>query len=98
MWNYRNEAVIDESPLKFVTNFEKSLPLREISLVEFERRIKKLVVPSMGESVTVAVVIECFKDHWAFEDIHRIGSFSSDLMFDDMFLFTETVRKKKMVE
>jgi hypothetical protein len=56
MWNYRNEAIEDEGPLAFITEFEKTLPLREISLVEFERRIKKLVVPSMGESVTVAVV------------------------------------------
>jgi hypothetical protein len=49
-----------------VTEFEKILPLREISLVEFERRIKKLVTPNMSDSVSVGMLIECFKDHWAF--------------------------------
>merc|ERR1712166_1078844 len=52
----------------------------------------------MGEGVTVAVVLECFKDHWAFEDLHRDGSLASDLLFDDMFLFSETISKKKSNE
>ena len=98
VWNYRNEPIEDESKIKFITEFEKTLPLREISLVEFERRIKKLVTPSMGESVSVAVIIECFRDHWAFEELHRKDSLANDLMFDDMFLFTETVRRKKVVD
>jgi hypothetical protein len=27
--------------------------------------------------------------------LHRKGSLASDLLFDDMFLFSETIRKKK---
>ena len=63
---YVNEEVKDDSPITMLTTFETLLPLREISLVEFERRIKKLVTPSMRDAVTVNMLIECFKDHWAF--------------------------------
>ena len=37
------ETVNDQTQVKFVTEFEKDLPLRNISLVEYERRLKKLV-------------------------------------------------------
>jgi len=60
------EAVIDTSKTKFITEFEKMLPLRNISLNQFERRLKKLATPEMDDKVTVAMVIECFRDHWAF--------------------------------
>ena len=43
---WTNETVTDASELKFVTCFEKDLPLRNISLIEFERRLKKLVTPA----------------------------------------------------
>ena len=72
-----------------VTEFEKILPLREISLVEFERRIKKLVTPSMSDSVSVGMLIECFKDHWAFQDIDKDDTLVFDLMFDEMFIYSE---------
>ena len=42
---WTNETVYDDSPVKFITEFEKELPLRNISLTEFERRLKKLVTP-----------------------------------------------------
>ena len=42
-----NESVTDDSAVAFVTEFEKNLPLRNISLDEFERRLKKLVTPAM---------------------------------------------------
>jgi hypothetical protein len=63
---YTNEYVEDESTIKFITEFEKTLPLKDISLVEFERRIKKLVTPKMQDCCTVGMIIECFKDHFAF--------------------------------
>ena len=84
--NWRNETVTDNSDVKFITEFEKELPLRNISLTEFERRLKKLVTPAMQDMVTVKVVEECFKDHWAFLDIDDEGSLSRELMFDEMFL------------
>ena len=84
--NWVNESIVDESELKFVTEFEKELPLRNISLSEFERRLKKLVTPAMKDMATVKVVEECFKDHWAFLDIDDEGSLSRELMFDEVFL------------
>ena len=41
-----NETVEDESELCFISAFERDLPLRNISLLEFERRLKKLVIPA----------------------------------------------------
>lgn len=84
--NYRNESVVDDSEVKFITEFEKELPLRNISLVEFERRLKKLVSPSMKDMVPVKVVEECFKDHWAFTDIAVEETLTRELMFNEMFL------------
>jgi len=51
-----NENVIDASQIKFITEFEKDLPLRNISLTEFERRLKKLVTPAMNDMVSVRVI------------------------------------------
>lgn len=84
--DYRNEDVVDESEVKFITEFEKELPLRNISLVEFERRLKKLVSPTMKDMVPVKVVEECFKDHWAFTDIAVEETLTRELMFNEMFL------------
>ena len=81
-----NESVSDESQIKFITEFEKDLPLRNMSLTEFERRLKKLVTPAMEDMVSVRVVTECFKDHWAFLDIDEEESLSRELMFDKLFL------------
>ena len=81
-----NETVVDNSSIKFITEFEKDLPLRNISLNEFERRLKKLVRPSMNDMVPVRVVCECFRDHWAFLDIDEDESLTRELMFDTIFL------------
>ena len=83
--NWTNEAVEDLSETKMLTEFEKELPLRNISLTEFERRMKKMVTPAMKDVVPVKVVEECFKDHWAFLDIDEEGSLTRELMFDDIF-------------
>jgi len=81
-----NESVSDNSQIKFITEFEKDLPLRNISLTEYERRLKKLVTPAMKDMVPVRVVTECFRDHWAFLDIDEDESLSRELMFDKLFL------------
>ena len=81
-----NESVTDETQIKFITEFEKDLPLRDISLTEFERRLKKLVNPAMNDMVPVRVVTECFKDHWAFTHIDEDESLTRELMFDTIFL------------
>ena len=44
---WTNETVTDTTQIKFITEFEKDLPLRNISLTEYERRLKKLVSPAM---------------------------------------------------
>ena len=84
---YTNETIEDanESTI-FLTEFEKTLPLRAISLVEFERRVKKLASPSMKDYCTVQMLIECFKDHPAFKEIETNHSLVRDLMFADMFM------------
>jgi len=89
-----NESVKDTGELKFLTEFEKELPLRNISLIEFERRLKKCVVPSMKDMILVKVVQECFKDHWAFLDIDDEGSLSQELMFDEVFLDEQEEHEK----
>ena len=81
-----NESVTDTSKISFITEFEKDLPLRNISLTEFGRRLKKLATPSMEDMVPVRVVIECFKDHWAFLDIVEDASLTRELLFDKIFL------------
>lgn len=32
------------------------------------------------------MLIECFRDHWAFKDIEQPNTLTYDLMFDDMFM------------
>ena len=81
-----NESVTDDTSIKFITEFEKDLPLRNISLTEYERRLKKLVTPAMQDMVSVRVVTECFKDHWAFLDIDEEETLTRELMFDSLFL------------
>lgn len=83
---WTNETVTDESKIAFITEFEKDLPLRNISLTEYERRLKKLVTPAMQDMAPVRVITECFKDHWAFLDIEEEESLSRELMFDELFL------------
>ena len=82
-----NESVTDESKASMITEFEKGLPLRNMSLTEYERRLKKLVTPAMNDRATVRMVTECFKDHWAFLDIVEEGSLTRDVMFDVAFQY-----------
>lgn len=81
-----NETVVDNSKIKFITEFENDLPLRNMSLNEYERRLKKLCTPAMKDMVSVRLITECFKDHWAFLDIDDNESMTRELMFDTIFL------------
>ena len=81
-----NESVTDDGDVPFITKFEMELPLRNISLTEFERRLKKMVTPKMKDMATVRTIEECFKEHWAFLDIDEEDSFTRELMFDETFL------------
>jgi len=42
----------------------------------------------MSDSISVAMLIECFKDHWAFTNIDKDDTLAFDLMFDEMFIFS----------
>lgn len=83
---YTNETVYDDGRCKFVTEFEKMLPLRQISLEEYERRLYRNVTPAMEEKATVELIVESFKDHWAFKDIEVPFTLTRELMFDRLFL------------
>jgi hypothetical protein len=37
-----------------ITRFEESLPLKKMTVDEFERRLKKLIDPSCGEMINEA--------------------------------------------
>ena len=43
---------IDNSPTQMITKFESSLPLGKISLLEYERRLKKLIDPSANDCIS----------------------------------------------
>ena len=75
--------------MNFVTEFEKTLPLRQITLIEFERRLKKLCRPDMNDSITVRMMIECFEDHEAFKALKHKDSLAHDLLFNEMFMMEE---------
>jgi hypothetical protein len=83
---YYNETVYDEGRCKFVTEFEKMLPLRNMSLEEYEQRLYKNITPAMEEKASVELIVESFRDHWAFKDIAVPLTLTRELMFDRLFL------------
>ncbi len=76
----------DNSPMGCITKFESSLPLGKISVLEFERRLKKLIDPSAGDKITERQLVEVFKDHPSFKDIEDPESLVYALMTDKVFL------------
>lgn len=95
---YTIDSFVDEGRCKFITNFETQLPLRNISLVEYERRLKKLVVPAMEDKASVKMIVECFKDHWAFKDIEVPQTLTRELMFDKIFLIDDEDEEAEKIE
>lgn len=63
------EKIDDGNEFKEITNFEQKLPFKKISLLEFERRIKKLVQPGSEDMITHTQFKACFGDHYAFKDL-----------------------------
>jgi hypothetical protein len=48
----------------------------------------------MKDCVTVAMLVECFKDHHAFETIDIPDTLVHDLMFDQIFLYEVDEKSK----
>ncbi len=76
----------DNSETGCITKFEATLPLGKISLLEFERRLKKLIDPRANDCISKKQIIECFKDHNAFKDIEDENSLTHALLTDKVFL------------
>ena len=68
-----------------ITKFESTLPLGKISLLEYERRLKKLIDPTAEDKISEKQLIEVFKDHPAFKDIENPESLVHALLTDDVF-------------
>ena len=62
MQSYRPEKVDDTSQTSMITKFEEIIPLRRMTIDEYERRIKKLAEPDSKDVLTHAQIIESFKD------------------------------------
>lgn len=61
---YKPEVIEDNTPTCMITKFEESLPLKKMTIAEFERRLKKLVDPTSGDKITTAQLEESFKDFY----------------------------------
>ena len=51
---YRPEKIEDNSQTVMVTKFEETIPLKKITIDEFERRLKKLIDPTCGDMINEA--------------------------------------------
>jgi hypothetical protein len=71
-----------------ITKFEETLPLRKMTVDEFERRLKKLIDPSCGDMINEAQLIESFKD--AFPEIEDETSLIRQLLMNPVFLDPRT--------
>ena len=66
-----------------ITQFEAKLPLFNIDVDEFERRLKKLADVSSGDILSEAQIVASFKDSQALKDIELDGSIVRQLLLDD---------------
>lgn len=62
MQTYKPEKISDDSQTAMITKFEETLPLKKVTIQDFERRIKKFATPESPNLVTEAQLIESFKD------------------------------------
>lgn len=65
-----------------------------MSLAEYEERLKKNVNQQMEGKAPVELIVDSFKDHWAFKDIEIKQTLIRELMFDGIFL----VEREEMSE
>lgn len=52
MQSFRPEKINDSSQTAMITKFEENIPLRKMTIDEFERRIKKLADPESKDQLT----------------------------------------------
>lgn len=52
MQSYRPEKIDDNSQTAMITKFEETIPLRKMTIDEYERRIKKLADPALPDFLT----------------------------------------------
>lgn len=62
MQTIRPENISDTSQTSMITKFEEKLPLKKITITDFERRIKKFASPENADFITEVQLIESFKD------------------------------------
>ncbi|CDW81305.1 UNKNOWN [Stylonychia lemnae] len=107
---YRPEKIDDNSKTKSITKFEETLPLKKMTVEEFERRIKKFGVPKEvgsqdADKINELQLIEGFKDY--FPDIEKEGSLIRQLLLNPGFAvervdgeenYEESVKEYKIPE
>ena len=62
MQSYRPEKIEDNSTTSMITRFEETIPLRRMTIDEYERRLKKLADPDSKDMLTPNQIVESFKD------------------------------------
>jgi len=82
---FKVQKIEDTSQMQVVTEFQQSLPLSRMTLNEYERRLKKLLDPQMGDEINTKQLVECFKDHYAFKEIADENSAVYRLLTDEVF-------------
>lgn len=83
MQQYKPEKIEDNTQTQMITKFEESLPLKRMTIDEFERRLKKLVNPNCQNKINSAQLIESFKDFYP--DIVEENSLIRNLLMNEAF-------------
>jgi hypothetical protein len=60
---FKLDKIEDASMTGFLTKLEYQLPLCDIDILEFERRLKKMVSSDSNDLITQKQLIESFRDH-----------------------------------
>lgn len=68
-----------------ITEFERNLPIANIDLDDYERRLKKLADKENKDLISKYQLIEVFRDHWGTEDIENPNTLTSYLLINDVF-------------
>lgn len=88
MSTYRPEKIEDNSQTVMITKFEETIPLRKMTVDEFERRLKNLIDPTCRDMINEAQLIESFKD--VFPEIEEDASLIRQLLMNPVFLDPKT--------
>ena len=88
MLNFKPPFYVDDTELRDFTKFEFDKIIHvfgKMSVLEFERRLKKLITEENADRITEAQVIEVFADHKYFKELTEPGSFLRAFLFDPIF-------------